>query len=647
MESPKENTNILSNLKRPGVFYSVIAMIIFLIIMVILIFYKVNIFTSSQNVKSQNEAIANTFIILISALIVFLLCLIFVPSFKELKNLFQQISNVTYVILYTIFIIFLLTLMPSDILNSYAIYITPITILLGLFSFYKGIKTDYVEKFNINYERIKTIIMILCLITCYIVYYNIDPGGFISNSFGYSLLITIIIAVFSLLYLIVLLTLNDNVKQPAATAKTSSLFENFTSFSVYGTISFVIFLIIATILISTYPGGFFSNPAFAGSVLTILLLICVIWSTLLACNLFPEVTNTKFAVDYTNFFKRALLMLFGIIISALIIFWLVYNLQNLSSHSSIASFVLSLLLVIIILGLIYKTINVNLPVGNSNKNGFFNLIINLLFYIPCIFSNFFDFIGKITAGEMNSSTVGSLIMLAIAIVLLVLYFTLTILINKISLQGGTQLVNKPVYTNSEYTLATYQQLNGNSTDASGNFLPTYQYALSFWVFLDAAGPNMNGSYDKYTSLLNFGEKPNILYNGKTNSLMVTIQQKDIEKHTSNKFLELDDNGNRILYKTKGIPLQKWNNIIINYNGGVLDIFLNGELVKSDIGVVPYYTIDTLTIGENNGLKGGICNVIYFNKPLTGSQISKLYNYVKFKTPPTTTESNETIMTYNL
>lgn len=238
-------------------------------------------------------------------------------------------------------------------------------------------------------------------------------------------------------------------------------------------------------------------------------------------------------------------------------------------------------------------------------------------------------------------------MLAIAIVLLVLYFTLPILINKISLQGGTQLVNKPVYTNSEYTLATYQQLNGNSTDASGNFLPTYQYALSFWVFLDAVGPNTNGSYDKYTSLLNFGEKPNILYNGKTNSLMVTIQQKDIEKHTSNKFLELDDNGNRILYKTKSILLQKWNNIIINYNGGVLDIFLNGELVKSDIGVVPYYTIDTLTIGENNGLKGGICNVIYFNNPLTGSQISKLYNYVKFKTPPTTTESNETIMTYNL
>jgi len=92
-------------------------------------------------------------------------------------------------------------------------------------------------------------------------------------------------------------------------------------------------------------------------------------------------------------------------------------------------------------------------------------------------------------------------------------------------------------------------------------------------------------------------------------------------------------------------LQKWNNIIINYNGGVLDVFLNGELVKSDIGVVPYYTLDNLTIGENDGINGGICNVVYFNKPLTATKINNLYNSVKFKTPPTTNDSNTTIINY--
>jgi hypothetical protein len=637
----KAKENILTNLKMPSAFYPVIIMIIFLIIMMSLIFFKVPInFTSKPLSKSQNEIIANVFVILFFTLIVVILSFMLLPNFKDFKELFQQISSVTYVLLYTIFLILFLTLMPDETLDSYAIYITPITIVLGLFCFYKAAKTNYIEKFNINYERIKTIIMIFSLITCYIVYYNIDPGQLISKSFGYTLLITIIAAVFALLYLIIIFTLPDDNAAPEPGSKTSSLFENFSKFSVYGSSSFIIFLIIVTILISTYPGGFFTDKSSAASIILILLLICVLWSSLLVINLFPEFNNKALAVDSTNFFKRALLVLFGFIISGLVIFWLVYNIQNLSSDSSIISFILNLLLVIVVLGLIYKTINVNLPVGNSKKNGFFNIIINLIFYIPCIFSDAFDSIGKFATGEINSTTAGSLIMLVVAILLIVAYFGLPKLFNKFSLQGGKQLVNMPVYTNSQYSLGTYEELNG-----SPDF--DYQYAISFWVFLDAVGPNTNGSYENYTSLLNFGNKPNVLYNGKINTLMITMQQKNLEKSTNNKFIEFDDNGNRILYKSNDILLQKWNNIIINYNGGVLDIFLNGELVKSDPGVVPYYTLDSLTIGENDGLKGGICNVIYFNKPLTGSKISNLYNLVKFKSPPTTIESDETIINYKI
>jgi hypothetical protein len=634
----KAKENILTNLKMPSAFYPVIIMIIFLIIMMSLIFFKVPFIFATN--KSQNEIIANIIVILFFTLIVVILCFMLLPNFKDFKELFQQISSVTYVLLYTIFLILFLILMPDKTLDSYAIYITPITIVLGLFCFYKAAKTNYIEKFNINYERIKTLIMIFSLITCYIVYYNIDPGQLISKSFGYTLLITIITAVFALLYLIIIFTLPDENKAPEPGAKTSSLFENFSNFSVYGSSSFFIFLIIVTIIISTYPGGFFTDKSLAASIMLILLLVCVLWSSLLVINLFPEFNNKALAVDSTKFFKRALLVLLGFIISGLVIFWLVYNIQKLSSESSIISFILNLLLVIVVLSLIYKTINANLPVGNSKKNGFFNIIINLIFYIPCIFSDAFDTIGKFATGEIDSTTTGSLIMLVVAILLIVAYFGLPKLFNKFSLQGGKQLVNKPVYTNSQYSLGTYEELNGNP-----NF--DYQYAISFWVFLDAVGPNTNGSYENYTSLLNFGNKPNVLYNGKINTLMITMQQKNLEKSTNNKFIEFDDNGNRILYKSNDILLQKWNNIIINYNGGVLDIFLNGVLVKSDLGVVPYYTLDSLTIGENDGLKGGICNVIYFNKPLTAYKISNLYNLVKLKSPPTTIETDETIINYKI
>ena len=642
--------NILHNLKMPSSFYPILFMIIFLIIMVCLIYFKVapNIFSTSVN--STNTIVADVFIILFFSLIVFLLCFILLPNFKALKELFQQISNVSYVLIYTIFTILLLSIISTDNLNKYAKYIVPVILSLGLFCFYKAAKTNYVEKFNINYERIKTIIMIFSLITCYIVYYNIDPGGFISKYFGYTLLLTIIISVFALLYLIIILTLPNSGSSQGTGAKNDNFLNNFSNFSKYGSIAFIIFLITITVLICTYPGGFFSNKEYSSSILIILLLICILWSVLLCINLFSEVfpsfTNNHASVDSINFFKRALLMLFGFIISGLVIFWLVYNLQNLSSTSSVVSFILNILLVIILLGLIYKTINVTLPAGNSKKNGFFNVIINLIFYIPCLFSNMFDTIGKFTVGEVNAGTVGSLIMLFVVILLVIAYFLLPKLLNKFSLQGGKQLVNKPVYTNSEYLLATYEQL-GYYEDASGNYSPNYQYAISFWFFLDAVGPSTNGSYEKYTSLLNFGGKPNILFKASENTLMITMQQKETKSKNANKFLDYDDNGNRILYKSSNVLLQKWNNIIINYNGGVLDVFLNGELVKSDIGVVPYYTIDNLTIGENNGLNGGICNVIYFNKPLTATKIYRLYNSVKFKTPPTTNDSNETIINYKI
>ena len=350
-----------------------------------------------------------------------------------------------------------------------------------------------------------------------------------------------------------------------------------------------------------------------------ILLICILWSILLGANLLPETFDNFIANDKLNLFKNSLLLLFGIVISSLIIFWIVYNIQNLSGKSGTVSLILNLLLVVIILGLIYKTFFVNIPSDKSNKNS--------LLYIPGLF----DYIGK-----YNAATMGSLIMLILAIILIFAYFSIPPLFDKFNLQGGKSLINKPVYTDSQYSLGTYQELNGNDK-------LDYQYAISFWVFLDAAPPNTNSSYSKYTSLLNFGEKPNVLYNGTTNTLMITIKQKDLNKITNNKLTDFDENDNRILYKNTNMLLQKWNNIIINYNGGILDIFLNGELVKSDIGVVPYYTLDNLTIGEDNGIKGGMCNVIYFSKALNSSNIYYLYNMVKNNSPPILNASDKTML----
>ena len=55
------------------------------------------------------------------------------------------------------------------------------------------------------------------------------------------------------------------------------------------------------------------------------------------------------------------------------------------------------------------------------------------------------------------------------------------------------------------------------------------------------------------------------------------------------------------------------------------------------------SLDSLTIGTDGGINGGICNVVYFKSPLTTTKMHILYNMVKDKTTPITTESNETII----
>lgn len=630
------NENVLPKLKTPQIFYPIIGIIVILIIILFFVISKVNINIKGKPSKSEQEGIANIFIILFFVLIILGICISLLPNFKDVKLLFQQIHSVTYVILYTIFLILFFTMTSRDIINKYAIIIILLTIGLGVFVFNKSIKTDLASEFNINYERIKMMILIFCLITVFIIYYNTDPGGYIKKYFGYSFLLSIIITVFAFLYLIIIFTLPD---KNSENLNNKNFLQNFTSLSSFGSIGFLLFIIIITITITTYPGGFFTDKEMSASAMILILLICIIWSVLLCSNLFPEISDNAQVVDKLNLFKRSLLVLFGIIISSLIIFWIVYTFQNYSGQTGMINFILNLLIVIIVLSLIYKTINVKLPAGNSNKNAFFELIMNTLFYIPCLFSGLIESITQLVTGKPDKSFFTSLIILFLAIMLLIVYFKMPSVFNIINLQGGDQLVNKPVYTNTQYSLGTYQDLNG-----SDSF--DYQYAISFWCFLDAVPPNTNPAYTKYTSLLNFGGKPNVLYKGETNTLIVTMQQKNLKEVTKNKLIDFDEDGNRILYKHENMLLQKWNNIIINYSGGILDIFLNGELVKSNIEVIPYYTLDNLTIGEEGGINGGICNVIYFKRALTSSNIYYIYNMEKNKQLPVLNDNNETITKKN-
>jgi hypothetical protein len=642
LNRPISNQNLLLKLKNnPGVFYVFVALILFLIIMMFMIIYNASL-SLTKPINSLQQMTSDTFIILFFALLIVGSCILILPILSELKGLFEQIGSVTYTILYTIFAILVYTMVSKDVLKEYSFIINPLMLGLGTFSFYKGITDNYLEKFNINYERIKSLVLLFCLVSLIITFYNINSSAAVSQYFQYLLTFTIILSVFAFLYVIILMTLpgQQNIRQY------NRLASNLPSFNLYGIVPFILFLIGMAIFLTIRKNDLFDNKQKMSSVMIILLVICILWSILLAIYSFP-ITNNFTDSNNVKLYKSSLFVLFSIIISVLFIYWISYNIENIAGKSDIVRFILISLIVILMLGVLYKSVyNNNYSPNNYTKNNSqfmsfsFMPIINSLLYIPFLASSLFNWIGNYAVGQYNGADAGSFMMLGLAIALIVAYFKSPALFNLISTQGGKQLVNKPVYTNTEYSLGNYQELN-----ESEHF--DYQYAISCWIFIDSLGPNTNASYNKFTSLLNFGDKPNIQYNGRTHTLMITMQQKNLKDVTKNKLIDFDDNGNRIIYIDNNFLLQKWNNIIINYNGGTLDIFLNGKLVKSSIEVVPYYTFDNLTIGENGGIKGGICNVVYFRRALTSQNIYFLYNTVKDKHTPTLNDSNETIMIKNI
>jgi hypothetical protein len=179
--------------------------------------------------------------------------------------------------------------------------------------------------------------------------------------------------------------------------------------------------------------------------------------------------------------------------------------------------------------------------------------------------------------------------------------------------NSKQLLQQPVNLNEETNLDAFS--NVNFVDDKFQ----YKYAISSWIYIDSFPPETNPKYEEYTSLLNIGNRPNILFNVAKNKLIIKMETAGKKED--------------IVYETGDFNMQRWNNIIINYDGATLDIFINNQLVSSTPGIIPYNDNTMMTTGTPRGISGGICNVNYFNENISKGKIDWLYNSVKHLNPP--------------
>jgi len=221
------------------------------------------------------------------------------------------------------------------------------------------------------------------------------------------------------------------------------------------------------------------------------------------------------------------------------------------------------------------------------------------------------------------------------IIFIILYWVLyPEIITKLYTGGGSVLISSPVSLNMERTIGYYGKLNVNQNSLPGLKVPkkhnSYVYAISFWVYVNP----MPSQGDNYYSILNYGNNPNVMYNTKTNEFIVFMHQTDCFATITDPNSQLDP-----IYTNPDFPLQKWMNVVLNYNGGRLDVFLNSKLVKTSYEVENCIQYDNLTVGQLNGLNAKICNVIYFNNPVDIITVHNLYNLTKITDVPEIPKQN--------
>lgn len=220
-------------------------------------------------------------------------------------------------------------------------------------------------------------------------------------------------------------------------------------------------------------------------------------------------------------------------------------------------------------------------------------------------------------------------------------FMQTYLLSLTPFQGEymEKVVNYINNLNTVKTDKTVDEMVGPSMKYNYNYTDqiNYNYAISCWVFIDNyTGNNSSSDTDTDKTIIKFGDKLNMVYNPFIKQIKVISQS--CYSNLENEDEENEKNEDRtcitkIAFRSKNILFQKWNHVVLNYDSGTLDVFINNKLVSSTPSISPYTKNDGIYIGSNDGVEGAICNVMYFSNSLSKSEINKIYSFFYTSTPP--------------
>lgn len=151
-----------------------------------------------------------------------------------------------------------------------------------------------------------------------------------------------------------------------------------------------------------------------------------------------------------------------------------------------------------------------------------------------------------------------------------------------------------------------------------------EFTWSSWIYLDDLGYNEhqyrcvfykgNDYYENTTDLsangLNFpNNSPGVYITPNKNDLVVIMNTYNV----INEQILIPD-----------IPVKKWVNIIIRCQNNVIDVYINGTIIKSHkLHGVPKQNYGNVYVGADGGFSGYLSNLFYYNRALGIYEINDL------------------------
>jgi len=363
-------------------------------------------------------------------------------------------------------------------------------------------------------------------------------------------------------------------------------------------ISVAIYLLIILYFMGKDPDKLFESRYLYSIIVALPVLIAVVYS--LKQSSFANIQND----DYLKY-----------AVFCLIVLIIIYIYNNVSIPSSVVSLItgsfaiITFLIIIVALAIIYKMF-FNELYKIQGWNGF---VINMIFYIPCMFLNALEYLSK----DFKQAPFTVYVLLMIEVVLLLSYVYLPKLVTSVTtsivVKDGKTVVSEPMLIRHKENLTSYLVLN----DAKTGEIVNNKFAISMWVYVVPVPPTTY-PYNSDATIFEFGNyHPRLVFNGSTNKFKSFVSASNSYEFS--------------------MPLQAWNHVVYNYTKSTIDLFINGQLVstvnkrnKQEEGL---NIDDIICIGQEDGLSGGICNIVYYKTPLFQYEIQNIYNLNKNKDPP--------------